>query len=123
MTIHTRIHRAAEEIDEIHVSVTGGSLPKFVECINRAMNCWADAPKELKDFADILTHGRVTQDHTYHKLSKDHFAYTNTPEYISVFEEIKAEYGPEKFKSFLYGDRVELNELIKARLKSKVKLL
>lgn len=38
------------------------------ELINRALNCWDNAPKKLKDLGDILTHGYITQDHTLKKI-------------------------------------------------------
>lgn len=40
------------------------SLKEFRELVNRALNCWDQAPKDLKELGDILTHGRITQDHS-----------------------------------------------------------
>lgn len=40
------------------------SLNNFRTLVNRALNCWDQAPKDLKDLGDILTHGRITQDHS-----------------------------------------------------------
>jgi hypothetical protein len=39
------------------------SLRSFQELVDRALNCWDSAPKDLKELGDILTHGRITQDH------------------------------------------------------------
>lgn len=49
----------------LRIEVTEESLPIFQELINRALNCWDNAPKDIKDLGDMLTHGYVTQDHNY----------------------------------------------------------
>lgn len=64
--IHARVSRnPANEIAEIHISVTQESLANFQQLVQRALNCWDSAPKELKELGDMLTHGYVTQDYTY----------------------------------------------------------
>lgn len=71
--IHARVSRNPEnEIAEIHISVTHESLPAFTTLVHRALNCWDSAPKELKDLGDMLTHGRITQDHTYKPINSTH---------------------------------------------------
>ena len=40
------------------------SLNNFRTLVNRALNCWGQAPKDLKELGDILTPGRITQDHS-----------------------------------------------------------
>jgi len=64
--IHCRVSRTpSETIGELHISVTQESIPNFVSLINRALNTWDSAPKELKELGDMISHGRITQDHTY----------------------------------------------------------
>lgn len=57
----------------IHVSQLPGDLvifiPKehaeaFKQLVNRAMNCWDRAPAELKEFADMVTEGKILQDYS-----------------------------------------------------------
>lgn len=63
--IHVQVHRNPEnEIAEFKISITEGSISNFKTMVNRALNCWDRAPKELKDLGDMLTHGRITQDHS-----------------------------------------------------------
>jgi hypothetical protein len=118
--IHCTIHRAPDsnKIAEIKISVTQSSLPEFNELIDRALNCWPDAPKELKDLGDMLTHGRITQDHTYHKVGA---AYTSCGEYTAAeqlaIKEIKESISEEEYRELLLGDRVELTKLIKQQLR------
>ena len=42
----------------------------FKELVNRALNCWPKAPKDLKELGDMLTHGYITQDHTEQPMGK-----------------------------------------------------
>lgn len=65
--IHARVTRTPSDnqMDGIHISVTAESLNNFTTLVQRALNCWDSAPKELKDLGDMLTHGYITQDHTY----------------------------------------------------------
>jgi len=68
--IHARVSRDPEgKVAEIHLSVTADSLPNFQQLLHRALNCWDSAPKELKDLGDMVTHGYVTQDHTYKPMN------------------------------------------------------
>jgi hypothetical protein len=118
--IHCTIHRnpVLGSVEEFKISVTESSLLMFQELVNRALNCWPDAPKELKDMGDMLTHGRITQDHTYHRVGA---AYTHSGEYTAAeqlaIKEIHEDVGDEKFRELLLGDRVALTKMIKVRLK------
>lgn len=38
-------------------------LPAFQRMVNKACNCWPDAPPEIKTFADLITNGQVYQDY------------------------------------------------------------
>lgn len=68
--IDAQAHRKPDgSIGELKISVTEESLPDFISLINRALNCWDTAPRELKELGDLITHGRVTQDHTYKPMN------------------------------------------------------
>jgi hypothetical protein len=123
--IHTRVSKHCinvnpdlESIAEIHISITEDSLPNFIALVNRALNCWDTAPKELKDLGDMITHGRVTQDHEYKNVGA---AYTHggsyTPTEIVAFNDVCADVGEIAFRQLLMGDRVELHKLMKLKLK------
>lgn len=47
----------------ITLSMGGAMLPAFKSLVQRAMNTWADAPPELKEFADLILDGKVQQDY------------------------------------------------------------
>lgn len=86
--IHVFVTRAgndpASHIDGIKISITEDSLSNFEQLIQRGLNCWDSAPKEIKDLGDMLTHGRVTQDHTYKPINSGH-----SSEYYSPGEQVK----------------------------------
>lgn len=64
MTIHCKATRNNDNsLHFLRIEVTEESLPIFEQLINRALNCWDNAPQEIKELGDMLTHGRVTQDH------------------------------------------------------------
>lgn len=106
------------ESSNLAITITDESIDNFKILIDRALNCWPDAPGELKDLGDILTHGRVTQDHSYRKVGA---AYTHSGEYSSAeqlaIKEIRENVGEEKYRELLLGDRVKLTELIKQQLR------
>lgn len=56
-------------LQHLRIEVTEESLPNFEQLINRALNCWDSAPAELKELGDMLTHGRVTRDHTFQPIN------------------------------------------------------
>ena len=41
----------------------------FQELIQRGANLWVDAPPEIKEFADLVTNGKILQD--YHSQNTD----------------------------------------------------
>lgn len=45
------------------IAVSDDSLSNFKELVFRATNLWPDAPPEIKEFADMFTHGRILQDY------------------------------------------------------------
>lgn len=62
------------------------SLNHFKLLVNRAMNCWDNAPPELKEFADILEYGKPLQD--YYSMDQP----MNTkPEPVKVLSESEVE--------------------------------
>ena len=62
-SINSQDPESTGPIDGIHISITAESIPNFQRLVDRALNCWNSAPAELKELGDMLTHGRVTQDH------------------------------------------------------------
>lgn len=102
------------ESSNLAITITDESVGKFKILVDRALNCWPDAPGELKDLGDMLTHGRVTQDHSYRKVGA---AYTHSGEYTAAeqlaMKEIREQVGEEKYRELLMGDRVELIKMIK----------
>lgn len=73
--IHVAVTRAnndpTESVQELKISVTKDSLPSFIKMIDRALNCWDDAPKDLKELGDMVTHGFITQDHSVLKFTRE----------------------------------------------------
>jgi hypothetical protein len=66
MTITVRVARNDNNsLHLIRIEVDESSIPLFKALVDRGLNCWDSAPKELKDLGDMLTHERITQDHTY----------------------------------------------------------
>jgi hypothetical protein len=65
MTIHAKPGRDNDgNLIHLNLSINQESLPNFLRLIDRALNCWDNAPQELKELGDMLTHGRITQDHS-----------------------------------------------------------
>ena len=42
---------------------TPKTINAFRTALNRALNCWPEAPAELKELSDMLEHGRILQDY------------------------------------------------------------
>jgi hypothetical protein len=63
------------------------------ELVQRALNCWPDAPKDLKDLGDMLTHGRITQDHTLTKINTQQNSDYYTPQEQVVIKQLIEEKG------------------------------
>jgi hypothetical protein len=63
--IHVRVTRnSLFKIDAAHISITEESMEDFIKLVNRALNTWDDAPKDLKELGDMLVHGKVLQDYS-----------------------------------------------------------
>lgn len=84
--IHAQVTRNNDNsIHLLRIEVTEESLPDFISLINRALNCWDSASKDLKDLGDLITHGRVTQDHTLTKInSTQNSEYYTQAEYVFI---------------------------------------
>jgi hypothetical protein len=54
----------------IQIILTDDSKEHFTTAMNRALNCWPDAPPELKELADMLNHGKILQDYYSQDTSK-----------------------------------------------------
>lgn len=48
----------------MQVNITGEQIEQFKTLVNRAMNTWDRAPAELKEFADMVTEGKILQDYS-----------------------------------------------------------
>lgn len=118
--IHASVSRTPSgEIGEIKISVTAESILNFYALINKALNCWDNAPQELKDLGDMVTHGYVTQDHSYKPINTKNSSDYYTPQETAALMLISEELGGTKFRELMVGDRVELNKLLKAKLQNK----
>jgi hypothetical protein len=49
--------------DHTWINVPAHLVPAFQKMVNKACNCWPDAPPEIKEFADLITSGQVYQDY------------------------------------------------------------
>ena len=49
--------------DGFVIIVDGASIWKFKQLVQRATNLWPDAPPEIKEFADLITSGKILQDY------------------------------------------------------------
>lgn len=45
----------------MQVDISGEQIEQFKQLVNRAMNTWDRAPAELKEFADMVTVGKILQ--------------------------------------------------------------
>jgi hypothetical protein len=89
MTITARVTRNDNNsLHLIRIEVDESSIPLFKALVDRGLNCWDSAPKELKDLGDMLTHDRITQDHTYTPINTKQ----NTDYYIPGERVIIANY-------------------------------
>jgi len=60
-----------ERFKEHHVHIRDAeSWSAFQQLIQRGANLWPDAPPEIKEFADLVTNGKVMQDY-YRQANKE----------------------------------------------------
>ncbi len=105
--IHARVTRSPEgALDGIHISVTAESLLNFESLINRGLNCWDSAPAELKELGDMLTHGKITQDHTYTPMNtKQNLDYYSPEEYAKISKWVEI-FGQQRFLDAIRTNQV-----------------
>lgn len=48
-----------------HYIVSNDLVPAFKQMVRRALNVWPDCHPALKEFGDMLEHGRLLQDNYY----------------------------------------------------------
>lgn len=85
MTIKATVTKNSDnQLHLLRLEVTEESIANFQTLVDRALNCWDNAPKELKELGDMLTHGRVTQDHTLTKINSSR---ESNPEYHTAAEQ------------------------------------
>ena len=96
--IHVRVTRSEEGIAVGYtINIELQSVELFKLLIHRGLNCWEDAPAELKDLGDMFTHGRITQNHTKQRINSKP---ESNPELGTLTEQLRvnrfvAEYGNE----------------------------
>lgn len=47
----------------MEIIITGKSLARFKELVNRALGSWPTAHPEIKEFGDMVTEGKILQDY------------------------------------------------------------
>lgn len=62
--IHTVPHyTSAGLLRSIDIMVEMDSIDAFKKLVDKALNCWDEAPAEIKELGDYLTHGKILQDY------------------------------------------------------------
>lgn len=54
-------------IFEMRITLDGSDMAAFKELVQRATNCWDNAPPEIKHFADMVIHGKPLQNYYPYK--------------------------------------------------------
>lgn len=57
------IHTVVTQDKTLVIVVDPIDAEKFQELVQRATNLWPDAPPQIKEFADIITNGKILQDY------------------------------------------------------------
>lgn len=97
--IHAQVTRKDDNsIHLLRIEVTEESLPDFIALINRALNCWDNAPKDLKDLGDLITHDRVTQDHTPTRINTTQSTDVYSREEQTIIEQYIMDFGIARWK-------------------------
>lgn len=58
-----RCGTAENKLVGLKLEMEGHSLIFFRQILNRALNCWPEAPAEWKQLSDMLEHGKILQDY------------------------------------------------------------
>lgn len=92
------------------VYVEGASIELFKQLIHRGLNCWEDAPADLKELGDMFTHGRVTQNH--HKQTINSKRESNpelgTDEEMARIDAFVCKYGIDKWRELILSGESHL---------------
>lgn len=98
MTIRVNANRNSDNrLHFFRIEVDQDSIKNFIALVDRALNCWDSAPKELKDLGDMLTHDRITQDHDYVPINtKQNSDYYSPAEQVAIRDYVKIR-GVDKF--------------------------
>lgn len=94
---------ATNEPETLCLTVSYENLKEFQKILDRALNCWPDAPVFWKELADKLTHGKVTQDYAHQesqKLTRNAGDY-HTEKEITIIAEFIVKYGMKEWKEHL----------------------
>ena len=62
--------RTLEPTKALEIKIEEESLGSFKKLIQRGANLWPDAPASIKEFADVITNGRILQDYKSQDSSK-----------------------------------------------------
>lgn len=72
MSINTSVTRSSDgNLISLDLSLSKDSILHFRTLLNRALNCYPQAPAEWKELSDMLEHGRILQNYSDHKDSVD----------------------------------------------------
>lgn len=69
--MNTPIHTTVTKDKTFIIVVEPISAESFQELIQRGSNLWPDAPPAIKEFADIITNGKIMQDYRSQDTSKN----------------------------------------------------
>lgn len=68
MSIKVRVKKSTDALNPVTlgylIEVEEDCLEIFAQMVSRALNTWDDAPPDLKQLGDMLSHGHVLQDYT-----------------------------------------------------------
>lgn len=67
---HIALIDSYETVTGYTVVINEASIDKFKELVQRATNLWPDAPPEIKEFADLITNGKVLQNYHSQDISR-----------------------------------------------------
>jgi len=48
----------------LEIQLDEKEVKQFQQVLNRALNCWPEAPADWKSLSDLLDHGRILQPYT-----------------------------------------------------------
>lgn len=56
-------YTATGALKSIDLIIEMDSIAAFKRLVDKALNCWDEAPPECKELGDYLTHGKILQDY------------------------------------------------------------